>query len=144
MTDREAAARDWLSRNDFRRNEIRALRLQLEEMRASVSKTTATIQEVKVQTQPRNAQDEKIADIVEFEKKIKEKEKILEALDETTIRTIERMKDPTRKIILLYRHIYMRGWGYIAEKLHYTTSYCHAIYYKALDGIYPLIEWSAE
>ena len=144
MTDREAAARDWLCRNDWRRDEIRGMILQLEEMRASVNKSVATIQDVKVQTQPKNVQDEKIADIVEFEKKIKEKQDYLNALDESTIKTIEKLKDPTRKIILMYRHIYSRGWGYIAEKLHYTKSYCHAIYYKALDSIYTEIDWSAE
>ena len=144
MTDREAAAKDWLNRHEPIRNDIRALELQLEEMRANVNKTVASLQEVKVQTQPQNKQAEKIAEIVDFGKKIEEKKNYLRELDQVTLNTINLMNDPYKRIILVYRYIYHRSWSYIASKLHYKESYIYEMHLKALNSIYPLIDWSAD
>lgn len=144
MTDREAAAKDWLSRNEFRWNEIKSLELRLEEMRDQVNKSVAEPKEICVQTQPRNVQAEKIADIVDFEKKIVDLRKRYELLEKTTVETIEKLRDPVKVNILLFRYVYHRSWSYIAGKMHYKESYIYALHQKALNSIYPLIEWSAD
>lgn len=143
MTDREAAARDWLNRHSWRLDEIKGLELQLEEMRAAINKTVKPPKEVSVQTQPRNVQDEKISEIVDFEKRIQSKRDEYNLLQKTTIDTINRL-DPSKRIILLYRYIYHRSWRYISGKLHYTESYCFELHVKALNSIYPLIDFSAK
>ena len=100
--------------------------------------------EIIVQTQPRNVQAEKIAEIVDFEKKINEKKRQYQELEKTTIRTIERMNDPVCENILIFRYCYRRSWKYIADKLHYRESYIFALHSKALEKVYPLIDWAAE
>lgn len=144
MTDKEAAARDWLNRNEPRRDEIRSLELQLEEMRDRVNKSVGVPKDVVVQTQPRNNQDERIAEIVDFEKKIIEKRHHFELLEQVTKDTIERMNNPTMRMILIYRYLYRRSWRYIAEKMHYKEGYIFELHVKALNAIYPLIDWSAD
>lgn len=144
MTDREAAAKDWLSRNEFRWNEIKSLELRLEEMRDQVNKSVAAPKEVCVQTQPRNVQAEKIADIVDFEKKITDMKTRYELLEQTTVDTIEKLKDPVKQNILLFRYVYHRSWSYIADKMHYKESYIFALHLKALNSIYPLIDFTAD
>ena len=91
MTDRQAAAKDWLTRNEFRLNEIKSLELRLEEMRDQVNKSVAAPKEICVQTQPRNVQAEKIADIVDFEKKIDDMKVRYELLEKVTVETIEKL-----------------------------------------------------
>lgn len=144
MTDREAAAKDWLNRNEFRWNEIKALELRLEEMRDQVNKSVSQPKEVCVQTQPKNVQAEKIADIVDFEKKIDDLRKRYELLQQTTIQTIERLSDPVKQNILLFRYVYHRSWSYIAGKMHYKETYIYQLHLKALNSIYPLIDFTAE
>lgn len=143
MTDKESAAKDWLTRNDWRRNEIRSLELQLEEMRAAVAKMVSPPEEVRVQTQPKNNAAEKIAEIVDFEKQIEVKRAYYKLLEKTTVDTINRL-DPTKRILLLYRYVYHRPWKYIARKMHYTEIYCYELHVKALNSIYPLIDFTAE
>lgn len=144
MTDREAAAKDWLSRNEFRWNEIKSLELRLEEMRDQVNKSVAEPKEICVQTQPRNVQAEKIADIVDFEKKIVDLRKHYELLEKTTVETIEKLRDPVKVNILLFRYVYHRSWSYIAGKMHYKESYIYALHHKALNSLYPLIDFTAD
>lgn len=144
MTDREAAARQWIQRHDYLRDEITSLELRLEEMRDQVNKSVAPPKEIIVQTQPRNVQAEKIAEIVDFEKKINEKKRQYQELEKTTIRTIERMNDPVCENILIFRYCYRRSWKYIADKLHYRESYIFSLHSKALEKVYPLIDWAAE
>jgi len=144
MTDREAASKDWLSRNEFRWNEIKSLELRLEEMRDQVNRSVAEPKEICVQTQPRNVQAEKIADIVDFEKKIAEMKKRYELLEQTTVRTIGKLKDPVKENILIFRYVYHRSWSYIAGKMHYKESYIYALHLKALNSLYPLIDFTAE
>lgn len=144
MTDKEAAARQWIQRHDYLRDEITSLELRLEEMRDQVNKSVAPPKEIVVQTQPRNVQAEKIAEIVDFEKKINEKKRQYQELEKTTIRTIERMNDPVCENILIFRYCYRRSWKYIADKLHYRESYIFALHSKALEKVYPLIDWAAE
>ena len=144
MTDREAAAKDWLQRNEFRWNEIKSLELRLEEMRDQVNKSVAAPKEICVQTQPRNVQAEKIADIVDFEKKIVDLRKRYELLEQTTVETINKLRDPVKENILLFRYVYHRSWSYIAGKMHYKESYIYALHSKALNSLYPLIDFTAE
>lgn len=140
MTDKEAAAKEWLNRYEPLRSEIRSMELQLEEMRANVNKSVGIPKEVCVQTQPQNKQDERIAEIVDFEEKIKQKREILKAKEKTTLRTIDKMSDPVKRIILIYRYIYRRSWEYIGRKMHYKSSYIYEMHLKALTAIYPLID----
>ena len=144
MTDREAASKDWLQRNEFRWNEIKSLELRLEEMRDQVNKSVAAPKEICVQTQPRNVQAEKIADIVDFEKKIVDLRKRYELLEQTTVETINKLRDPVKENILLFRYVYHRSWSYIAGKMHYKESYIYALHSKALNSLYPLIDFTAE
>lgn len=144
MTDRQAAAKDWLTRNEFRFNEIKSLELRLEEMRDQVNKSVSEPKEICVQTQPRNVQAEKIADIVDFEKKIDDLKLRYKELEQVTIQTIEKLRDPVKANILLFRYVYHRSWAYIAGKMHYKESYIFALHIKALDSIYPLIDFTAD
>ena len=144
MTDREAAAKDWLQRNEFRWNEIKSLELRLEEMRDQVNKSVAAPKEICVQTQPRNVQAEKIADIVDFEKKIVDLRKRYELLEQTTVETINKLRDPVKENILLFRYVYHRSWSYIAGKMHYKESYIYALHSNALNSLYPLIDFTAD
>lgn len=144
MTEREAAAKDWLTRNEFRWNEIKSLEMRLEEMRDQVNKSVAPPKEICVQTQPRNVQAEKIADIVDFEKKIDELKARYQSLEQVTVQTIEKLRDPVKINILLFRYVYHRSWSYIAGKMHYKESYIYVLHSKALNSLYPLIEWAAD
>ena len=139
MTDREAAAKDWLQRNESRWNEIKSLELRLEEMSDQVNKSVAAPKEICVQTQPRNVQAEKIADIVDFEKKIDDMKVRYELLEKVTVETIEKLRDPVKENILIFRYVYHRSWSYIAGKMHYKESYIFALHQKALNSLYPLI-----
>lgn len=143
MTDKEAAARDWLKRNDFRLEEIKTMELELEEMRAAINQTVKPPKDVNVQTQPRNVQDERIAELVDFEKKIKEKRDHYKLLEKTTVDTINRLA-PSNRIILLYRYVYRKPWKYIAAKMHYTENYCFEMHLRALRSIYSLIDFTAD
>lgn len=144
MTDKEAAARDWLQRHDYLYQEIRSLELRLEEMRDQVNKSVSPPKDVVIQTQPKNLQAEKIAEIVDFEKKIEEKKELYKELEKKTISTIEKMNDPVMENILIFRYCYRRSWRYIAEKLYYRESYIFALHSKALEKVYQFIDWSAE
>lgn len=144
MTDKEAAARDWLQRHDYLYQEIRSLELRLEEMRDQVNKSVSPPKDVVVQTQPKNVQAEKIAEIVDFEKKIEEKKELYKELEKKTIITIEKMNDPVCESILILRYCYRRSWRYIAAKLYYRESYIFALHSKALEKVYQFIDWSAE
>ena len=144
MTDREAAAKDWLQRNESRWNEIKSLELRLEEMRDQVNKSVAAPKEICVQTQPRNVQAEKIADIVDFEKKINDMKVRYELLEKVTVETIEKLRDPVKENILIFRYVYHRSWSYIAGKMHYKESYIYALHSKALNSLYPLIDFTAD
>lgn len=144
MTDREAAAKDWLNRNEELREEIRVLEMRLEEMRASVNKSVGAPEEVKVQTQPQNNQAEKIAEIVDFEKKIDEKRKYYYMLEKKTVEVIDRMRDPNKRILLYFRYVNRRSWKYIAEKMHLTESYVYEFHRKALSSLYTVIEWGID
>ena len=144
MTDREAAAKDWLQRNESRWNEIKSLELRLEEMRDQVNKSVAAPKEICVQTQPRNVQAEKIADIVDFEKKIDDIKVRYELLEKVTVETIEKLRDPVKENILIFRYVYHRSWSYIAGKMHYKESYIFALHQKALNSLYPLIDFTAD
>ena len=144
MTDREAAAKEWLNRNEELREEIHVLELRLEEMRASVNKSVGAPEEIKVQTQPQNNQAEKIADIVDFEKKIDAKREYYRMLEQTTIDTIDRMRDPNKRILLYLRYVSRRSWRYIADKMHLTESYVYEFHRKALSSLYSVIEWGKD
>ena len=141
MTDREAAAKEWLNRNEELREEIRVLEMRLEEMRASVNKSVGAPEEIKVQTQPQNNQAEKIADIVDFEKKIDEKRLYYKLLEEKTIETIDRLRDPNKRILLHLRYVHRRSWKYIADKMHLTEAYIYEFHRKALNSLYSVIDW---
>ena len=52
MTDKQAAAKDWLNRNYSKHEEIQALRMKLEDMRAGSVKAVSVPDVDKVQTQP--------------------------------------------------------------------------------------------
>lgn len=142
MTDKEAAARDWLNRNKWRLDEIKELELKLELMRDNVNKSVSPPQEVKVQTQPRNKQAEKIAEIVDFEKQIEEKRRYYTALQEISVDTICKLRDPTKKVILIYRYIIGEPWKEIAKKTHYTENYCFEMHLRALADLYQYIDFT--
>lgn len=141
MTDREAAAKEWLLRNEPVREEIRSLELRLEEMRAAVNKSVGAIQDVKVQTQPQNKQAEKIAEIVDFAEKVQKKREYYQFLEEKTISTIEKIRDPNKRTLLFLRYVYRRSWRHIAAKMHLTESYVYEFHRKALSTLYGVIEW---
>ena len=52
MTDKQAAARDWLNRNQFKHDEIRALYLKLEDMRSGSLKAVSVSDADNAQKQP--------------------------------------------------------------------------------------------
>lgn len=142
MTDKEAAARDWLNRNKWREDEIKELELKLEIMRDNVNKTISPPQEIKVQTQPRNKRGEQIAEIVDFEKQIEEKRRYYAALQDESVKTICRLRDATKKTILVYRYIIGLSWKEISKKTHYTESYLYDMHLRALADLYQYIDFS--
>ena len=144
MTDKQAASKDWLNRNEPLREEIRAMELRIEEMRDQVNKTTQIPKEISVQTQPKNAAAERIAEICDFEKKIAATREQFLLCQKTTTSTIERLNDPIKSRILIYRYIYRRSWRYIAGKMHYKEGYIYELHLKALTALFPFIDWSAE
>lgn len=144
MTDKQAAAKQWLTRNDALRDEIRTMELKIAEMRAAVNNVVNVPKEVSVQTQPKNIQAEKIAEICDFDNKIKAKKMRFEILQKKTADTIEKLNDPVKGMILTYRYIYRRSWRYIADKMHYKESYIYEMHLKSLNAIYPFIDWAAD
>lgn len=144
MTDKQAAAKEWLNRNEPLRDEIRAMELRIAEMRAAVNNVVTVPKEVSVQTQPKNIQAEKIAEICDFDNKIKAKRLRFEMLQNKTTKTIDQLNDPVKGMILMYRYIYRRSWRYIADKMHYKESYIYEMHLKALTAIYPFIDWAGD
>ena len=144
MTDKQAAAKQWLTRNEPLRDEIRAMELKIQEMRAAVNNVVTVPKEVSVQTQPKNMNAEKIAEICDFDEKIRVKRLRFEMLQDNTAKTIDKLNDPVKGMILHYRYIYRRSWRYIAAQMHYKESYIYEMHLKALTAIYPFIDWAGD
>lgn len=142
MTDKQAAARDWLQRNDWRADEIHDMQLKIEVMRESVAKSVNVPQENKVQTQPGNSTERMLAEIIDFEKEIENKRLYLAELQRASVDTISKMRDPIKKTLLVYRYIIRKHWREIARELHYTENYCFELHLRALDELYPFIDFS--
>lgn len=142
MTDKQAAARDWLQRNQWRKDEIRAMRAKLEAMRESVAKVVAVPNDVKVQTQPGNRSEKAICEIVDFEKEIDDRARYFQELDRMTLVTIGKLNNAQYVYLLTSRYLLEKTWKEIAGELHYTENYCYELHLKALDNIYSYIDFS--
>lgn len=143
MTDKQAAAKDWLNRNKGRHDELRAYRLKLEEMRSNASKLVSVPQENKVQTQPNPKHGEIVlVSVLDFERQLQNKIDMLEASDMQTVKTIEKLEVPKERTVLLYRYVCFRSWEYIARRMRYTPNYCQEIHLQALEHIAPLIDYT--
>lgn len=143
MTDKQAAARDWLNRNKGRHDEIKAYRLKLEDMRGRASVLVNSPQENKVQTQPDPKRGEKaILAALAFEDQIKQKELQLQMSDLESEKVIARLANGKERTILIYRYLCFKSWEYIARQMHFTVNYCQRIHMDALDHIAPLIDYT--
>lgn len=143
MTDKQAAARDWLNRNKGKHDEIRAYRLKLEEIRDRASALIHVPQEIKVQTQPDPKRGEKsIIAALEFEKQVKVKEDMLQLSDLETEKVIAQLTDSKERTVLIYRYLCYKSWEYIARHMHFSVNYCQEIHMNALEHIAPLINYT--
>ena len=114
MTDKAAAAKDWLNRNYSKHEEIQALRMKLEDMRAGSVKAVSVPEADKVQTQPDPKSGENyILAIVTFEEMVSQKERQLRLSDLETARTIDLVPDPIQRAILIYRYLSYQHWNHI-------------------------------
>lgn len=143
MTDKAAAAKEWLNRNEDTRIEIHGLLLKLEEMRQAASRLVASVDDNKVQTQPDPRRTEnKILRIVEFEEKICSMRVKLEASDMVTLETIKRLPNAKERQVLMYRYYNGLPWGSIACILNYTENYCFELHRDGLEHIADLIDYT--
>ena len=143
MTDKQAAARDWLNRNKGKHDEIMAYRLKLEDMRGRASALVNVPKENKVQTQPDPKRGEKsIIAAMAFEQQIKNKEDILQLSDLETEKVIAQLPNSKERTVLIYRYLCYQSWEYIAKAMHFSESYCKEIHMNALENIAPLINYT--
>lgn len=143
MTDKQAAARDWLNRNQFKHDEIRALYLKLEDMRSGSLKAVSVSDADKVQKQPDPKRGEYfILSIVEFEELIKKKENQVHLSDMETARTIDKLPEARERTILILRYLNYLSWPLIAKRLAYSEKTCQRIHEDALEHIADLINYT--
>ena len=143
MTDKQAAAKDWLNRNFNAYEEVRALKMKLREMRAGAGNLTSRAEEVKVQKQPNpKAIENEILAIVEFANIIQQKEKTIFASDLETARVINELSEVKEKTILIYRYLCFLPWEQIAKRMNFSVNYCQELHMRALDHIYEHINFT--
>lgn len=143
MTEKQAAAKNWLNRNYNLHEEIRALKLKLDEMRESANQITGKVEEVRVQTQPDPKSGEsRILSIVEFSQEVESRAEKLRQSDIETMHVIIKLEDVKERMILIYRYLLYKSWSYISKRLNYSESYCHEIHSAALTKIADLIDYT--
>ena len=144
MTDKQAAAKEWLNRNFQELEEIRALELKLSTMRENVGNLTAQASEVKVQKQPNpHAVENSIISLVAFSETIENKKARLFASEQITMNTILKLEGLTlEKTVLIYRYLCCLPWKEIAAKMNYTENYLHEIHMRALTAIADKIDYT--
>ena len=143
MTDKQAAAKDWLNRNQYKHDEIRALYLKLEDMRSGSVKAVSIPDADKVQTQPNPKRGENyILSIVTFEEMIKRKEKEMHASDLETGRAIDKLPKANERTLLIYRYLMYLPWPQISKKMGYAESYLYKLHEDALENIAEVIDYS--
>lgn len=143
MTDKQAAAKDWLNRNQYKHDEIQALYMKLEDMRAGQLKAVSVPDADKVQTQPDPKRGENfILSIVAFEEMIKRKEKEMHASDLETGRAIDKLADTKERTLLIYRYLMYLPWPQISKKMGYAESYLYKLHEDALENIANLINYT--
>ena len=142
MTDKQAQAKDWLNRNQWKHDEIRALYLKLEDMRAGSVKAVSADAD-KVQTQPNPKRGENfILAIVSFEEMIKQKERQMHLSDLETARTIDKLTDARERTILILRYLSYLSWPVIAKRMSYSEKTCMRCHEDALEHIADLINYT--
>lgn len=143
MTDKQAAAKDWLNRNQYKHDEIRALYLKLEDMRSGSVKAVSIPDADKVQTQPNPKRGENfILSIVSFEEMIKAKERQMHLSDLETARTIDKLADARERTILILRYLSYLSWPVIAKRMSYSEKTCQRVHEDALDHIADIINYT--
>lgn len=143
MTDKQAAAKDWLNRNQYKHDEIQALYMKLEDMRAGQLKAVSVPDADKVQTQPNPKRGENyILSIVTFEDMIKRKEKEMHASDLETGRAIDKLPDTTERTILIYRYLMYMPWAQISKAMGYSEGYLFRLHEDALEHIAGVIDYT--
>lgn len=143
MTDKQAAAKEWLNRNFNQHEEIRALYMKLEEMRAGSVKAVAVPENDKVQTQPDPHRGENyILSIVAFEEMVKNKERQLNLSDLETARAIDKLPNPKQRTVLIYRYLCRLKWSRIARQMNYTENYCQELHAAALESVADVINYT--
>ena len=143
MTDKQAQAKDWLNRNQYKHDEIRALYLKLEEMRSGSVKAVSVPDADKVQTQPDPKRGENfILSIVAFEEMIKQKERQMHLSDLETARAIDKLPEARERTVLILRYLSYLPWERIARRLSYSEKTCQRIHEDALEHIADLINYT--
>ncbi len=144
MTEKQAAAKEWLNRNFCKHEELQALYMKLDDMRAgSVKAVAAPAEGEKVQTQPNPKSGENyILSIVTFEEMIKQKERQLHLSDLETARTIDKLTSAAERAVLIYRYLCYLHWPEIARKMAYCERRCHELHDDALAHIAELINYT--
>lgn len=143
MTDKAAAAKDWLNRNYSKHEEIQALRMKLEDMRAGSVKAVSVPEADKVQTQPDPKSGENyILAIVTFEEMVSQKERQLHLSDLETARTIDLVPDPIQRAILIYRYLSYQHWNHISKVMGYSEGHLFKLHEDALEAIADKINYT--
>ena len=143
MTDKQAAARDWLNRNKGKHDEMAAYRLKLEELRQRANTLISTADENKVKTQPDPKRGEKyILAAITFEEQVKQKEQLLQLSELETEKAIAKLPNSKERTVLIYRYLCFKSWAYIAKQMHFAENYCQQIHLDALEHIAPLIDYT--
>ena len=144
MTEKQAAAKEWLNRNFQEVEEIRALELKLSTMRGSIGNLTAAVADVKVQKQPNpHAVENSIISLVAFADAIEAKKARLYASEQNTLAAIEKLEGmPLEKTLLVYRYLCCLPWKDISKRMNYTENYLHEIHMKALSAIADKIDYT--
>lgn len=143
MTDKAAAAKDWLNRNYSKHEEIQALRMKLEDMRAGSVKAVSVPEADKVQTQPDPKSGENyILAIVTFEEMVNQKERQLHLSDLETARTIDLLADSMERTVLIYRYLSYQHWNRISNMMGYSERHLYEIHENALEHIADKINYT--
>lgn len=143
MTDKQAAARDWLNRNKGKHDEMQAYRMKLDDLRSRANTLIAGANENKVQTQPDPKRGEKyILAAMSFEKQLKQKEQLLQLSELETEKVISKLPNSKERTVLIYRYLCYKSWSYIAKQMHFAANYCQEIHMDALEHIAPLIDYT--
>ena len=127
--------KNWLLRGLLLDIQIKALEREREKVFALITKSTGKFVEDRVQNSVNNVTDEQLATYANYSLEIESQIAALIAIKHEIIKTIDEVKDPTLKTLLLLRYINFETWPQVANEINYSERQTHRLHEKALLAV---------